>query len=257
MQLLWIKILTGAVIGVLIGLSGLGGAVVLLPILIFAFGVSPLVAVGSTAVFNAITKVGAGFVHWRQRTVDWWLVAALLLGSLPGTFLGVQVLEHLRTLYGAEVNTFLRLVVGAVLILVPLLLLVQSHVNEWFQIFKRPSQDLFKPICILGFVAGILVGMSSVGSGTIILMVLLLIVEGPPLVLLGTDIVHAVALMSFTGFLHFRMGTVDLNLVIPLLLGSIPGSLLGVRISTMLPGRWLNRLLCVLLLATGARMLWI
>lgn len=257
MHLIWIKILTGAVIGVLIGLSGLGGAVVLLPILIFGFGVSPLLAVGSTAVFNAITKVGAGIVHWRQRTVDMWLVSALLLGSFPGTFLGVNILEHLRALYGTEINTFLRIVVGAVLILVPLLLLVQSYVNQWFRVIKRPSRDLFRPICILGFVSGILVGMSSVGSGTIILMVLLLLVDGSPLVLLGTDIVHAVALMSFTGFLHFRMGNVDINLVIPLLLGSIPGSLLGVRISTMLPSRWLNRLLCVLLLATGARMLWI
>lgn len=254
---LLIKILIGAVIGILIGLSGMGGGVVLLPTLMFGLGVSPLVAVGSTSAINAFTKLGAGFVHWRRRTVDWCLVGALLLGSLPGTFLGVRILAQLRSRNGTEVNTFLREFVGVILVLVPPLLLLQGLVGRRFQIARRLPQHMFKQVCVLGFISGILVGISSVGAGTVIMTVLLITVDCPLPVLVGTDIIHAVGLMSFTGFLHFRMGTVDPSLFFPLLLGSIPGSLLGVRFSALLPGRWLKSLLCVIVFVTGARMLWI
>jgi uncharacterized membrane protein YfcA len=98
--------------------------------------------------------------------------------------------------------------------------------------------------------------MTSVGSGSIIMMLLLIFFSFPPKVNVGTDIVHAVVLTGVTGFLHFRLGNVDPSLVIALLIGSIPGGLLGSHLSTRMPMVWLRRLLCALLLVTGARMLW-
>ena len=109
---------------------------------------------------------------------------------------------------------------------------------------------------MIGLLAGFLVGMTSVGSGSIIMMLLLLFYSFPPKVMVGTDIVHAVLLTGVTSFLHFRLGNVDPYLVGALVIGSIPGGLLGSHLSTRMPVPWLRRILCAVLLATGARMLW-
>ena len=108
----------------------------------------------------------------------------------------------------------------------------------------------------IGLLAGFLVGMTSVGSGSIIMMLLLLFYSFSPKVMVGTDIVHAVILTGVTSLMHFRLGNIDPYLVGALLIGSIPGGLLGSQLSTRLPVLWLRRLLCAVLLATGARMLW-
>jgi uncharacterized membrane protein YfcA len=113
----------------------------------------------------------------------------------------------------------------------------------------------FMGMSVIGLVAGFLVGMTSVGSGSIIMMLLLLFYSFPPKVMVGTDIVHAVALTGVTSLLHWRMGNIDLHLVAALLIGSIPGGLLGSQLSTRVPVLWLRRILCTVLLATGARML--
>jgi uncharacterized membrane protein YfcA len=105
-------------------------------------------------------------------------------------------------------------------------------------------------------VGGFLVGMTSVGSGSIIMMLLLLFYSYTPRVMVGTDIVHAVILTGFTSLLHYRLGNVDSRLVGCLLIGSIPGGILGSYLSTRFPVLWLRRILCAVLLATGARMLW-
>ena len=109
---------------------------------------------------------------------------------------------------------------------------------------------------VIGAIAGLLVGMTSVGSGSIIMMLLLLFYSFPPKVNVGTDIVHAVVLTGVTGLLHFRLGNVDPTLVLTLLAGSIPGGLIGSHLATRVPMLWLRRILCALLLITGARMLW-
>ena len=251
------EILAGLVVGTLIGLSGLGGGVALLPILIFGLRVPPIVAVGTAAAFNALTKVWAGWIHWRNQTVNWPLVLALAAGSLPGTFLGVLILAHLRTVYGVGVNDILRNFIGVLLVAVPLFLLIQGQLGKFITIRKRFPQEIYPAIVAIGFGAGFLVGMSSVGSGTVIMALLLMFVQCPPVVLVGSDIVHAVALTGVTGLLDWHMGTVDFSLVLPLLIGSIPGSVLGVKLSTLLPGQWLRYALCVILMASGARMLWV
>ena len=114
----------------------------------------------------------------------------------------------------------------------------------------------FVGMSVIGLVAGFLVGMTSVGSGSIIMMLLLLFYSYPPKVMVGTDIVHAVALTGVTSLLHWRAGNTDPTLVASLLIGSIPGGLLGSHLSTRVPVPWLRRILCAVLLATGARMLW-
>src|ERR1700680_4445879 len=100
MQALLLKALVGTIVGALVGLTGLGSGVVLLPVLIFGLGISPIVAVGSDAAFSALTKLGAGFLHWHQRTVNWRLVRFLAVGSIPGAFGGVLLLARLRAGYG-------------------------------------------------------------------------------------------------------------------------------------------------------------
>ena len=109
---------------------------------------------------------------------------------------------------------------------------------------------------VIGLGAGFLVGMTSVGSGSIVMMLLLLFYSYPPKIMVGTDIVHAVLLTGVTSLLHFRLGNVDLSLVGWLLVGSIPGGLIGSYLTPHVPVLWLRRILCTVLLGTGARMLW-
>jgi uncharacterized membrane protein YfcA len=255
MELLVGKILVGFVVGVLIGLSGVGGGVLLLPVLIFGLKVPAIMAVGSDALFNFFTKIPASLLHLKKGTVRGKVVLALALGSVPGSICGVKLLMHIRHLYGDGVNNFIKTAIGALLIIVPVLLLFQKRIEE--RIANRPpTMRGFAGMSLIGLIAGFLVGMTSVGSGSIIMMLLLLFYSFPPKVNVGTDIVHAVILTGTTGFLHFKAGNVDPSLVITLLIGSIPGGLIGSHLATRLPMLWLRRLLCALLLITGARMLW-
>ncbi|HEX3819922.1 MAG TPA: sulfite exporter TauE/SafE family protein [Candidatus Sulfotelmatobacter sp.] len=255
MELLVGKILVGFFVGVLIGLSGVGGGVLLLPVLIFGLRVPAIVAVGSDALFNFFTKIPASLLHIKKGTVRGKVVLALALGSVPGSISGVKLLMHIRHLYGDGVNNFIKTAVGVLLIIVPMLLLFQKRIEE--KIANRPpTMRGFAGMAVIGLVAGFLVGMTSVGSGSIIMMLLLLFYSFPPKVNVGTDIVHAVILTGVTGFMHLRLGNVDPYLVVTLLIGSVPGGLIGSHLATKVPMLWLRRLLCALLLITGARMLW-
>lgn len=255
MPLVAVKILVGFVVGILIGMSGVGGGVLLLPVLIFGLRVPPIVAVGSDALFNFFTKIPASLMHLRKGTVRRKVVMALAVGSIPGSIAGVKLLMHIRHLYGDGVNNFIKTAVGVLLIIIPTLLLFQRHIEE--RIAQHPpTLKNFAGMSVIGLVAGFLVGMTSVGSGSIIMMLLLLLYNFSPKVNVGTDIVHAVVLTGVTGVLHFRLGNVDPGLVVTLLIGSIPGGLIGSHLATRVPMLWLRRLLCALLLITGARMLW-
>ena len=249
------KILIGFVVGTLIGMTGVGGGVLLLPILIFGLRVPPIMAVGSDALFNFVTKIGSSYVHLTKGTVKGKVVLGLAIGSIPGSILGVGLLKHLRAVYGNGVNNFITTAVGVLLICVPTLLLFQSQIEERVT-HRPPTLKSMIGLSAIGLLAGFLVGMTSVGSGSIIMMLLLLLYSFPPKVMVGTDIVHAVLLTGVTSFLHFKLGNVDPYLVGALVLGSIPGGLLGSHLSTRMPVPWLRRILCAVLLATGARMLW-
>jgi uncharacterized protein len=250
------KVFTGLVVGTLVGFTGIGAGVVLLPILIFGFRVPAMIAVGTDAVFNCVTKLGSGYLHYRQGTVNRSLVVSLLTGSVPGAIAGVALLAFLRAHYGGGVNEFLKVVTGLLLIAIPSLLLFQSQSKRGDG--RLLTESGFRPAAIsIGLLAGFLVGMTSIGSGTVTMMLLLLLFPFSPALIVGTDIVHAVVLTGFTSVLHMRLGTVDPVLVGYLLLGSIPGALLGTRLSNLLPGHWLKRILCCALLVTGARMLMV
>jgi uncharacterized protein len=255
MEVFTLKIFVGFVVGVLIGMTGVGGGVLLLPVLIFGLRVPAIVAVGSDALFNFFTKIPASLLHLKHGTVKLKVVLALAIGSVPGSILGVKLLMHIRHLYGDGVNSFIKSFVGILLIVIPVLMLFQRRIEERVT-HRPPTMKGFAGMTLIGLVAGFLVGMTSVGSGSIIMMLLLLLYSFPPKVNVGTDILHAVILTGVTGFMHLRLGNVDPGLVISLLIGSIPGGLLGSHLSTRMPMIWLRRILCALLLITGARMLW-
>jgi len=255
MELVTAKILIGFAVGTLIGLTGLGGGVLLLPVLIFGLRVPPIIAVGSDALFNFLTKIPASILHLRKGTVRKKVVAAMAVGSIPGSLLGVSLLQHLRVVYGSGVNDFIKSAVGLLLVCIPMLLLFQGRIEEHLA-KRQPTLKSFIGMSFIGLFGGFLVGMTSVGSGSIIMMLLLLFYTYAPKVMVGTDIVHAVILTGVTSLLHARLGNVDISLVIPLLCGSIPGGILGSHLSTRVPVLWLRRILCAVLLTTGARMLW-
>ena len=250
-----VKILIGFIVGTLIGMTGLGGGVLLLPLLIFGLRVPPIIAVGTDALFNFFTKIGSSIVHIRKGTVKGRIVLSLALGSVPGSIIGVRFLQYLRDVYGQGVNHFITYAVGVLLLVIPTFLLFQREIEE--HITQRPpTMKSFVGMSAIGLLAGFLVGITSVGSGSIIMMLLLLFYSFTPKVMVGTDIVHAMILTGVTSLLHFRLHNLDPGLVISLLIGSIPGGLLGSYLSTRVPTPWLRRILCGLLLATGARMLW-
>lgn len=249
------KIAVGFIVGTLVGLSGLGGGVLLMPVLVFGLHVPPIMAVGSDMLCNAITKIGAGYVHWRHRSVNWTIVGGLSCGSVPGVIAGVTLLGYLRTLYGAGVNNLLKELIGIVLLCVPILFLLQGKLQQELPETNTVKSGFSFKLVITGLVAGFLVGMTSVGSGSIVMVFLLLLRAGSPRVLVGTDIAHAIILTGVASILHWNLGTIDPHLAGALLLGAIPGGIFGSQLSNYIPALWTRRLLCGLLLVTGARML--
>jgi uncharacterized protein len=249
-----LKIAVGFVVGVLIGMTGLGGGVLLLPVLIFGLKVPAMLAVGTDALFNFVTKIGSGWMHLRKGTVRRRVVLALAVGSIPGSIMGVSLLGHLRSVYGNGVNHFVTVAVGVLLVCVPVLLFFQNRIEEHVT-HRPPTMKSFAGMSFIGLLAGFLVGMTSVGSGSIIMMLLLMFYSYSPRVMVGTDIVHAVVLTGVAALLHWRLQNVDFGLAAALLIGSIPGGILGSYLSTWVPIPWLRRILCTILLVSGARML--
>ena len=210
---------------------------------------------GSDTLFNFFTTIPASLLHLKKGTVRRKVVIALAIGSVPGSMGGVALLTHIRALYGNGVNDFIKAAVGVLLIVIPMLLLFQRRIEDRI-VNRPPTLRSFAGMAGIGLLAGFLVGMTSVGSGSVIMMLLLLFYSFSPRVNVGTDVVHAVVLTGVTGMLHFHLGNVDPKLVLTLLVGSVPGGLIGSHLSTRVPMLWLRRILCTLLLLTGARMLW-
>src|SRR5579871_6574033 len=166
------KIFVGFVVGTLIGMTGVGGGVLLLPVLIFGLRVPPILAVGSDALFNFVTKIGSGWMHVCNGTVKRNVVFALAVGSVPGSIFGVNFLAYLRHVHGDGVNGFIRLAVGVLLVCIPTLLFFQTQIEE--HVAQRPpTMKSFLGMSAIGLLAGVLVGLTSVGSGSIIMMLLL------------------------------------------------------------------------------------
>lgn len=250
------RVLAGAIVGFLVGLTGLGGGVLLVPILISALGISPIVAVGSDALVNSITKIGAGIVHWRRGNVRWWLVAALICGSVPGAALGVSVLMWLRSARGPAVNDFLKIAIAVLLIIIPVTYLAAKPFSSEVEIEAPKRAKQYAGIVLIGFLVGILVGITSIGSGTVTVMLLLVFYGFTPRVVVGTDVVHALLLMGFTAMLQARLGNVDFALVGYILIGSIPAGIVGASLASRISATRLKQILCSILVVLGIQMLW-
>src|SRR5260370_40239568 len=167
---LLIKVLVGFFVGPLIGMTGVGGGVLLLPILIFGLHVPAIRAVGSDALFNFVTKIGASIVHLRKGTVRRKVVLALAAGSAPGSYLGVKFLMHLRNVYGDGVNHFITIAVGVLLICIPTFLFFQKKIEDRAAV-RPPTMKSFAWMWLIGLVAGFFVWLRSAGSALIVFVI--------------------------------------------------------------------------------------
>jgi uncharacterized protein len=250
--------LVGLAVGSLVGLTGMGGGALLVPLLVLVLRVPPIVAVGTGAAFAAVTKIGAAWFHWRQDHVDLRTVLNLAMGSAPGAALGVGLLSLLRSHYGAHIGDILKSLIGILLILVPALIFVQDRVS----ISTRQSLRDRLPgsiqgrngAILIGFLGGSLVGVTAVGSGSIIIVLLLLFLRRPPVIIVGTDVFHAVILAVVATAGHLVLGTVDFHLLGPLLVGSVPGALIGSHLTASIQNVWLRRILLSTVILAGAAM---
>ena len=261
MQIDWALALGGLVAGVMVGLTGMGGAAIVTPMLVLVFGVNPATAVSSDVVASAIMKPVGSIVHIRAKTVHWGLVGWLSAGSIPGVLLGTWVFA--RVLTTDEASETIKTWIGGVLVIALIAMLAKNAVAARVKA-KRGVQPLVGtempvkvvPTLILGLVVGTIVGMTSVGSGSLIVTVLLLLYPLlRPSVLVGTDITQAVPMLIAGAIAHAGVGEIDLAVVASLLIGQIPGVLLGTRLSSRYDGHLLRWLLMVVLAATALKLL--
>jgi uncharacterized protein len=254
----WQLTLTGLFIGLLVGLTGMGGGSLMTPILILFFGFQPTLAVGTDILHGAVFKSFGAVQHRRLGTVHARLTFWMFLGSGLMSLAGVQTAEWLQGRYGDGVESTSAKVIGAALVLGALGFLAKTFVNLGIQPNDAPFllRDRDRVIAIaLGAAGGYIVGLTSVGSGTFFALIMLLVFPLTAAKIVGTDIFHAAALLWVAGLAHLLHGNVDLGAMSWLLLGSIPGILLGSRLTVRLPERSLRVGLATVLLASGVRLL--
>lgn len=252
----WQFALTGLLVGILVGLTGMGGGSLMTPILVFGLGFSPTMAIGTDIAHGAIFKsVGA----IRQRTlgnVKARLSGWMLLGSAPMSLAGVAVATLLERRYGDSVESTGAKVLGAALLLGGLGLLAKTlFVGETVRVdsFRLTSRDRLVAFAI-GLFGGFIVGLTSVGSGVFFGLTMLLAFPLKSAKVVGTDIFHAAALLWVAGLGHFAAGNVDLSAVGWLLLGSIPGVLIGSQFTIKVPDRALRGILAGVLVLSGLKL---
>lgn len=252
--------LAGALVGVMVGVTGMGGGALLTPILILVFGINPGTAVSSDLLTSLIMRPVGGAVHIRRRTVAWRLVGWLCLGSVPAGFSGVLVLRALGN--GKEVQHDVQLAIAWALVTAVVSLLAKAVIGARRSRPGAGSVDVREirprplPTVLVGVAGGFMVGMTSVGSGS--LMIVLLLALYPRLAaknLVGTDLVQAVPLIAAATLGHALYGHISLGLTASLVIGSVPGVYLGARLSSRAPDGLIRPALVVVLLATALKML--
>jgi uncharacterized protein len=254
----WELSLTGLLIGLLVGMTGMGGGSLMTPILILVFGFKPTLAVGTDILHGAVFKTFGAVRHRRLGTVHARMTFWMFLGSAPMSLAGVQTAEWLQGRYGDGVESTSAKVIGAALVLGGLGFFAKTFVNRGVQPDDSPFLLANRDRVIsfaLGAVGGFIVGLTSVGSGTFFALVMLLVFPLTAAKIVGTDIFHAAALLWVAGFAHLIHGNVDLGAMAWLLVGSIPGILLGSQVTVKLPERSLRVALATVLLASGVRLL--
>jgi uncharacterized membrane protein YfcA len=251
--------LAGLIVGFTVGLTGMGGGALMTPILVLLFKIQPLAAVSSDLVAALVMKPVGGAVHARRGTVNFSLVRWLCLGSVPAAFAGVFVL---RALGGDHVQNALKIILGIALIVASTSIVVKSYLQGHAAERMRRHGDAHRafqiralPTFLIGAAGGLIVGMTSVGSGSLIIVALLLLY---PMLssreLVGTDLIQAIPLVAAAALGHVLYGDFQLGLTASILIGSLPGVYLGARLSSRAPDGLIRPALVFVLVASGLRL---
>ncbi|MFY1636424.1 sulfite exporter TauE/SafE family protein [Solwaraspora sp. WMMB335] len=279
----WVLVLAGCGIGIVVGLTGMGGGALMTPMLVIFFGIPPLAAVSSDLVVSAVMKPVGGLVHIRRRTVHWSLVGWLCLGSVPCAFGGVLLLRALGD--GESLQHGIKLALGVALLLAATGLVFRTYTRMAEHAARRrayvaaaapgqagpqagsgsqagsdpgeaPLRARALPTVLIGAAGGLIVGMTSVGSGSLIIIALLMLYPLlRPAYLVGTDLVQAVPLVIAAALGHLLFGDFRLDLTASLLLGAVPGAFIGAQFSSRAPGGLVRRALTLVLLASALKLL--
>ena len=252
-------ILFGLGVGLLVGITGMGGGSLMTPLLILVIGTKPVVAVGTDLAYGAVTKTLGGWRHFRKGTVFPRLAFWLAVGSCPAAFVGVWVLDRLRESIGDDFDTFMLIAIGATLLLTGGLVLLRALAIADQSARERGAfrmQTRHKVAAVaLGGSVGLVLGITSAGSGTLIGIGLILGFRLSPHRVVGTDVAHAAVLLWVSAFAHLISGNVDFGLAGTILIGSLPGVWIGTNLATRLPRNALRAALGVVLLTSGLALL--
>ncbi len=255
----WLYTISGFLVGLIVGVTGVGGGSLMTPLLVLFFGISPAKAVGTDLLYAAITKSLGGWVHSRNGTVDWKIVGLLSLGSLPAALLTIALFKYL----GLDEQSLKGLVTGVLsvaLILTAVALLLKEQIQKLAQrkdgtVYELHHRYLPAATITTGAVVGVLVTISSIGAGVLGTVALLFLYPRLTTVkVVGTDIAHAVPLTAVAGMGHVALGTVDFVLLGSLLLGSLPGIYIGSHLAPKVPEKILRPILATMLLIIGTRL---
>lgn len=262
----WPLVLGALMVGVCVGLTGMGGGALMTPMLVLLFGVPPLAAVSSDLAASAVMKPVGSIVHLRHGTVRMDLVRWLCLGSVPAAFAGVFIIRLLG--HGPDIQSGIQKALGVALVIAASGLFVRAYLRLAERARARDGRRAPDPsgppvievrvvrTVIIGLVGGVVVGMTSVGSGSLMIIALMLLY--PTLrasELVGTDLVQAVPLVVSAAVAHIAFGEFELGLTGSLLLGCIPGAWIGAQLSSHLPGALIRRALAFVLLASALKLL--
>lgn len=248
--------IAGLLVGVLVGLTGVGGGSLMTPILVLMFGVSPHTAVGTDLLFAATTKIAGSAVHHSNESVDWHIMRRLAMGSVPAAAITLYLISHFGKVDPATGKVIMT-VLGCMLLLTSVATLFQKKLAVFAKSHERlDDREALIPTVGLGIVLGVAVSISSVGAGAIGVTALLMLYPALRVArIVGTDIAHAVPLTLVAGFGHWLIGNVDFMLLANLLLGSIPGAILGSFLSARSPDHILRPALAAVLLFSGVKLL--
>jgi uncharacterized protein len=255
----WELVLIGLLVGTIVGLTGVGGAAIMTPLLVLVLKVNPLVAVGSDLLYSVPTKLYGAYLHNRQGTVNWRITIALLIGGIPAALVGVGLLYYLRTHFDIKLITlWTRHTIGVALFLAAAIMVARplfnrGRVEDTGEFAWSGSQRV--RVAILGAVVGLIVTITSIGSGSITLPLLTLALPGVGLSqLVGSDIAYAAFLIPTAAAGRWTMGDVNLVLVGNLLLGSLPGVYIGSKLCGRMQTRWLRPAVALTLVFVGTRL---
>jgi uncharacterized protein len=251
-------IVFGFGIGLLVGMTGMGGASLMTPLLILVFGIKPVTAIGTDIFYAAVTKTVGGWKHLKLGTVHRAMAFWLAVGSVPSAIAGVWVIELLQQQYGDDLDALVLGMLGGALLVVGIATLLRSLFLAGV-IQERSAMHLYRrhiiAAIVTGIVTGFVIGLTSAGSGTLIAIALIAIFRLTPQRVVGTDVFHAAVLLWAAGVAHWLGGNVDFLLAGTILVGSIPGVIVGTNLSVKAPQKLLRYALAVVLIASGTTLI--